>query len=57
MMSVIDKEDGIILVKWMDNNVVTVASTCHGVNPLSQVKRYSQAEKKNYSITTTSSHF
>ncbi|KAJ8950838.1 hypothetical protein NQ318_012704, partial [Aromia moschata] len=39
IVSNIDKEDGIILVKWMDN-------TCHGVNPTIQVKRYSQAEKK-----------
>lgn len=45
-ISKIDKEDGIILVKWMDNNVVTVASTCYGTNPTVQVKRYSQAEKK-----------
>lgn len=46
IMSAVDKEDGIILVKWVDNNIVTAASTCHGVNPISQVKRYSQAGKK-----------
>lgn len=51
MVSNIDKEDGIILVKWMDNNVVTVASTCHGINPTVQVKRYSQAEKKIVQVT------
>lgn len=46
MMYLIDKEDGIILGTWMDNNVVTVASTCHGVKPITEVKRYSQCEKK-----------
>ncbi|KAJ8939694.1 hypothetical protein NQ318_011741 [Aromia moschata] len=46
IVSNIDKEDGIILVKWMDNKVVAVASTCHCVNPTIQLKRYSQAEKK-----------
>ncbi|KAJ8968048.1 hypothetical protein NQ314_002482 [Rhamnusium bicolor] len=33
-ISAIDKEDGIIIVKWLDNNAVSVASTCHGVTPL-----------------------
>ncbi|KAI4465930.1 transposase is4 [Holotrichia oblita] len=46
IVSNIDKDDGIILVKWMDNNVVTVASTYHGINPTIQVKRYSKTEKK-----------
>lgn len=45
-ISSIDREDGIILVKWMDNNAVTTASTCHGVAPLSMVNRYSQKDKK-----------
>ncbi|KAG5870133.1 hypothetical protein JTB14_014227 [Gonioctena quinquepunctata] len=31
-VSAIDKEDGIIVVKWLDINVVSVAPTCHGVN-------------------------
>lgn len=42
----IEKNSGIMVVRWADNNVVTVASTCHGILPVSQVKRYSQAEKK-----------
>lgn len=33
-------------MRWVDNGLVTMASTCHGVNPLANVKRYSQAEKK-----------
>ncbi|KAK9744216.1 Transposase IS4 [Popillia japonica] len=40
----IDKEDGIIVTKWLDNNVVSVASICHGVNSTAQVKRFSQKE-------------
>lgn len=46
LVSKIDKEDGIMLTRWMDNAVVTMASTSFGVNPIQQVKRYSQAEKK-----------
>ncbi|KAK9737326.1 Transposase IS4 [Popillia japonica] len=45
-ISAIDKEDGIIVTKWLGNNVVSVASTCHGVNPTAQVKRFSQKEKR-----------
>lgn len=30
----------------MDNSVVTMASTCYGVEPVGQVKRYSKKEKK-----------
>lgn len=44
--SSLDKEDGIIVVKWVDNNVVTAASTCYGVSPITNVKRFSRAEKK-----------
>lgn len=38
--------DNIIVVRWQDNAPVTVASTIHGVEPITSVKRYSQAEKK-----------
>ncbi|KAJ8931527.1 hypothetical protein NQ314_015542 [Rhamnusium bicolor] len=34
----IARDVGIIFVKWVDNNVVTVASTSYGVEPLSNVK-------------------
>nr|CAI5831567.1 unnamed protein product [Callosobruchus analis]CAI5839624.1 unnamed protein product [Callosobruchus analis] len=44
----INKEDGIMLMRWMDNAVVTIASTSYGIDPIQQVKRYSQAEKKLY---------
>ncbi|KAJ8935631.1 hypothetical protein NQ314_012715 [Rhamnusium bicolor] len=44
--SILDRENGIIYIRWVDNGVVTVASTLHGVKPLGNVRRYSQAEKK-----------
>nr|CAH7714944.1 unnamed protein product [Callosobruchus chinensis] len=46
------KVDGssVIITRWMDNSVVTVASTCHGVNPITSAKRYSVAEKKQIVI-------
>ncbi|KAB0805367.1 hypothetical protein PPYR_02337, partial [Photinus pyralis] len=48
--SVIDRTNGICLVRWSDNNIVTVASTSDGISPIGQVKRFSQAEKKNNQI-------
>lgn len=44
--SALEKEDGISVIKWMDNSIVSVASTANGVSPVSKVKRYSQKEKK-----------
>ena len=44
--SIIDRTHGILFVRWVDNGVVTVASTLNGVEPTSGVRRYSQAEKK-----------
>lgn len=44
--TVISKEDGVFLVTWMDNSVVTVASNIHGGKPSHSVKRYSQKQKK-----------
>jgi len=41
-----NKDDGIIIARWVDNSVVTVASTVHGMMPASSVQRYSQSEKK-----------
>lgn len=46
IVSRLNKEDGIMLTRWMDNAVVTMASTSYGVNPIQNVKRYSQSEKK-----------
>lgn len=44
--STIAKDSGVMLVRWNDNAVVTMASTSYGVNPLASVKRYSKSEKK-----------
>ena len=44
--SLLCREEGIMVARWLDNSVVTVASTGHGVFPLSNVQRFSQAEKK-----------
>lgn len=44
--STISKEDGVLIVKWKDNAVVTVGSNCSSVDPVSSVKRFSQSEKK-----------
>lgn len=37
---------GIVITRWNDNSVVTMASNCHGVEPVGAAKRWSQAEKK-----------
>ncbi|KAH7982591.1 hypothetical protein HPB52_006035 [Rhipicephalus sanguineus] len=43
-------DDGIIIVRWMDNSVVTIASTVHGVEPMSSADRYSRAQKKRIKV-------
>lgn len=45
--SALCKEDGILVCKWHDNGIVSVASNCHGIEPIASVKRYSQSEKKH----------
>lgn len=45
------KEEGLIVVRWVDNAVVSVVSSCHGLNPINNVSRYSQAEKKKITIS------
>lgn len=40
----------VVVCRWMDNSVVTVASTVHPVFPLSSAQRYSAAEKRKISI-------
>ncbi|KAJ8967162.1 hypothetical protein NQ314_003050 [Rhamnusium bicolor] len=46
----LDKRNGILLVRWVDNNIVSMVSTTYGISPLEEVKRYSQAQKKNIQI-------
>lgn len=44
--SMLDRENGIFIIKWMDNNLVILASTSYGVFPTSLVRRFSRKEKK-----------
>jgi len=44
--STISREDGLIVVRWVDNSVVSMSSNCHGTEPVSTVRRFSQQQKK-----------
>lgn len=39
-------EDDIMVVSWMDNNIVSMVSSCHGANPVNNGKRYSRVAKR-----------
>ena len=41
----------LIVIRWNDNNVVSLASNCHGVEPIGAAKRWSAAQKKGVEIT------
>lgn len=45
-----DESSEVIICKWHDNNVVTMASNFSTVFPLAQVKRFSRKEKKNIQV-------
>lgn len=45
------KDNGILVVHWRDNNVVTGMSTVYGVEPVTKASRYSSAAKKKISVT------
>jgi DNA excision repair protein ERCC-6 len=49
-----DLTTGIIVTRWNDNSVVTMASNCHCIEPLGTAKRWSRAEKKSVDITQPS---
>lgn len=40
----------VTIVKWLDNAVVTIASTCYGSKPVKKVSRYSRQQKKIISV-------
>lgn len=46
----LDKDTGIVICRWNDNSVVTIASNFATVFPINNVKRYSQKEKKHINI-------
>ena len=50
MESVTDTSNGINVCRWMDNSVVTIASTCHTTQASVKVKRYFRKEKKKIEI-------
>jgi hypothetical protein len=52
-VNTLDKTNGILLLRWADNNIVSLASTNFGVRPMGEVKRYSQALKKKHSSPQT----
>ena len=45
-----DVSSGILLVRWHDNNVVTLASNCHSATPVEQAKRWSNRDKKTITV-------
>lgn len=52
VVSTISKDGGVILAKWVDNALVSVASTDYGIHP--NIKQYSQKEKKHVSVSRPS---
>ena len=47
-----DRRLGLTVVRWVDNKVVTLASTFMGVQPLSTSKRYDKKEKAKVDVPT-----
>lgn len=46
----VEKKDGLLFVRWMDNSVVTMISSSCGTKEISRVKRFSQQSKSNITI-------
>ena len=46
----LDRKSGMLAHRWNDNNVVTMLSNCFGVEPLTQARRRSAADKKHVQI-------
>lgn len=47
----VSSDDGILVVRWKDNKVVTLLSTDMGVEPVSSVFRYSSETKRKEEVT------
>lgn len=43
-------KEKVTIVKWLDNAIVTIGSTCHGSQPIRKVSRYSRKQKKILSL-------
>ena len=46
-----ERNKKLIVVRWNDNSVVTLASNIHGIEPIASAQRWSAAEKKRIDIT------
>ena len=46
----LDINSNIVLVRWDDNSIVTMASNCNGVDPIGKVKCWSTAQKRAIEI-------
>ncbi|XP_018571101.1 piggyBac transposable element-derived protein 3-like [Anoplophora glabripennis] len=46
----ISETDGILVAKWVDNSVVCIATNQYGIHPVTNVRRYSQKEKKHIQV-------
>lgn len=42
-----ERKDGLLYLRWMDNTVVAMISSSCGSRNVGQVKRFSQKEKRN----------
>lgn len=47
----LDKTSGVLVTRWNDNSVVTIASNCHGIEPIGKAARWSRTEHKSVDIT------
>lgn len=46
----VDIGNEVLVCRWMDNSVVTIASNANGVQPSQQVKRYSREKKAKVAV-------
>ena len=46
----LDEDGQIILVRWCDNGVASIASNQHGLQPIKRVERYCAFEKKKINV-------
>lgn len=49
--NVFERTKEILIVRWKDSAVVTVATNTHGIDPIKMISRYSREQKKKLSVT------
>nr|CAI5856643.1 unnamed protein product [Callosobruchus analis] len=47
----IGRTDGILVVKWDDYSIVTIATNRYGVSPVTNVRLYSRKEKEHIQVS------